>query len=420
MLLNRVTGAFWTLPALGAVLAAALALLAVWLDRALGGTFGLLFAGGPESARAMLAAVASSVLTFAALTFSITVVALQLASSQFSPRVLSSLLQDRWTQTSLAVFVGSFVFSLLVLREVRGGENSFVPGLAVGLALLLGLASIGTLVGFIHHMAQSLRVVTIIDRIHDQTRGAIEAWYADDDRGGGAGRLVPGEGVAVATPGDGVLSWFDRDAIVERAEDQDVTVEVLVAPGSWVCEGQPVLLVRGGENDPDATARLRSFIGLSNERDVKRDPAYGFRQIIDIAERALSPGVNDPTTAVQCLDRVHALLRRLARRDLAVGDTIVDGTVRLRIPVPTWADFLALGCDEARHWGASSLRVHRRLEAMLRDLLDLVDGDRADDVLRQLELLRRRREDVPDGELEAVAAAGDPAERLLGMSAGSR
>ena len=409
MLVERVTQAFWALPAFGAVVAAVVAFVAVGLDRAYGGSAGLLYGGGPDSARAILQTVATSVLTFAGLAFSITIVALQLASSQFSPRVLTSLLRDRWTQSALAIFVGTFVYALLILREVRGGDESFVPGLGVGLVVVLGLVAIGALVGFIQHMAQSLRVVTIIDRIFAQTKKALQAWYPDERSTAPEGRVVDGTRQVVASRGDGVLAWFDRDALVGRAKDQDLTVELMVPAGTWVAEGQELIAVHGTAEPVEAFGGL---IGLGRERETSRDPSYGFRQLVDIAERALSPGVNDPTTAVQCLDRIHSLLRRLATRELAVGDTVVDGVVRLRVPVPDWADYLALACDEVRHWGAGSVRVHRRMESMLRDLREVAPGLRAEAVDAQLELLGRRRDDEVAEEWPAAARAGDPAEWL--------
>ncbi|MGN6576263.1 MAG: DUF2254 domain-containing protein [Nocardioides sp.] len=409
MLVERVTQAFWGLPALGAVLAAVGALVTVRLDRAYGGAGGLLYAGGPDSARAILQTVASSVLTFAGLTFSITIVALQLASSQFSPRVLTSLLRDRWTQGALAVFVGTFVYALLMLRDVRGGDDSFVPGLGVGLSLLLGLAAIGALVGFIQHMAHSLRVVTIIDRIFAQTQKALAAWYPDERSVAPEGRVVGGPRAVVRAQGDGVLAWFHRDELVARAEADDLTVELLVPAGTWVAEGQELLAVHGMAESCESFSGL---VGLGRERETSRDPSYGFRQLVDIAERALSPGVNDPTTAVQCLDRMHSLLRCIATRELAVGDTVVDGVVRLRVPVPDWSDYLGLACDEVRHWGAGSVRVHRRMESMLRDLRGVAPGLRAEAVDAQLERLVRRRDDEVAEEWQAVARSGDPAEWL--------
>ncbi len=241
MLVERVTQAFWGIPALGAVLAAVTAFAAVQLDRAYGGSGGLLYGGGPDSARAILQTVATSVLTFAGLAFSITIVALQLASSQFSPRVLTSLLRDRWTQGALAVFIGTFVYALLILREVRGGDEPFVPGLGVGLVVLLGLVAIGALVGFIQHMAQSLRVGTIIDRIFSETKRTLQAWYPDERSTTEPGRVVDGPGAVVRSQGDGVLAWFDRDGLVSYAEEQDLTVELAVPAGTWVAEGQELL-----------------------------------------------------------------------------------------------------------------------------------------------------------------------------------
>ena len=414
LLLKRLTTAFWAVPAVGALLAAIGALVVVWVDREYGGAFGVLYGGGPDSAREVLGTVASSVLTFAGLTFSITVVALQLASSQFSPRVLNTLLRDRWTQAALAVFVGTFVFSLLMLREVRGGEDTFVPGLGVGVSLLLGLTSIGTLVGFIHHMAQSLRVVTIIDRIHRETRRALDTWYSDDGTEGAAGRRaepVSGRRRTLPAPADGVVAMLTRGAAVRYATEHDCTLELLVPAGTWVVEGQPLLAVHGGD---DAEIDVRSVLGLGRERETATDPPYGFRQLVDIAERALSPGVNDPTTAVQCLDRMHGLLRRIARRDLDVGDTAVDGVVRLRVPVPSWADFLGLACDEIRHWGADSPRVHRRMESMLRDLADVAPRTRVAAVEEQLARLAARRDETVAQEWPWVSAHGDPAEWLGG------
>lgn len=407
LLLNRLTTVFWAIPAAGALAAALLALLTAWLDREYGGPSGVLFGGGPDSARAMLQTVATSVLTFAGLTFSITVVALQLASSQFSPRVLSSLMRDRWTQGALATFVGTFVYSLLMLREVRGGSDSFVPGLGVGISLLLGLTSIGALVGFIHHMAQSLRVVTIIDRIAAETRSALDAWYSDEPRP--RGHVVDGGRRVLRAEGDGVLAWYDRDALVAFGAEHDLTAELLVPSGAWVVEGRPVLALHGAA-EPDLD--LVSVVGLGRERETLRDPSYGFRQLVDIAERALSPGVNDPTTALQCVDRMHALLARIVDRDLEVGDTVVDGVVRLRLPVPAWEDYLALACDEVRHWGADSLRVHRRLEAMLRDLESAAPTGRAEAVRHQLAALEARRVDDVALEWDRFTTHGDPAEAL--------
>ncbi len=415
----RLRAALWFVPACCAVVAAVLAPLLARLDALFGADSGILYAGGPDSARQMLGVVASSVLTFAGLTFSITIVALQLASSQFSPRVLRSFLRDRWTQWAMGVFIGTFVFALLTLREVRGsdaGGGAFVPGLGVTVTLVLGLASIAALMGFIHHIAQSIRVVTVLGQIVGETATALDRWYPDEPRmrtSVGLADPAPGPRRLVASPRTGVLNWYDRDGFVRHATDDDLTIELLPAAGSYVVRGQALLRVTGhGELDE---RRLLSEVGFGAEREIGMDPAFGLRQLVDIAERALSPGVNDPTTAVQCIDRLHGLLRRVATRDLAVGDHVVDGVLRLRVPVAAWGDLVGLASDELRHWGAASPRVLQRLEAMLTDLWALVDEDRRDVLEQQLGLVHARRDELPAGEWAAATGPGDPAERMTAM-----
>lgn len=412
----RLRAAFWLLPATCVLVAGVAAPLVAQIDERYARASGLLFSGGPTSAQQILSVVASSVLTFAGLVFSITIVALQLASTQFSPRVLRSFLRDRHTQLGLGTFVGTYTYALLTLREVRSSDASeglFVPGVGVTVSVVLGLVSVATLMLFIHHMAQSLRVVVVIDRILVETRAALDRLYPDRPRTV-TGQPLPSHAAGtrrvIEARGTGVVAYVDIDDLVGHARDRDLTIELLAGSGSFVIAGQPLLRVTG-EGDLDAR-HLRSLVGFESEREVGEDPAYGFRQLVDIAERAISPAVNDPTTAVQCIDRLHALLRRIATRPLAVGDHIVDGVLRLRMPMPSWADYVALACDELRHWGADAPRIQRRLELMLLDLEGLVDDDRREAVAQQLELLRTsRREHLPTYEWQAIVGPGDPAER---------
>lgn len=413
----RLRAAFWLLPAACVLAATVAASLMSQLDARFSSTGGVLFNGGPDSAQQILGVVATSVLTFAGLVFSITIVALQLASSQFSPRVLRSFLRDRYTQLGLGVFVGTYTFALLTLRQVRGADAGgaiFVPGLGVTVAVALALTSVATLMVFIHHMAQSVRVVVVIDRIVDETVRALDALYPAVPRTTThvLSRRVDGPRRIVDAHSTGVLSYIDVGDLVGYAKHRDVTVELLVEAGSFVIAGQELFRVTGdAELD---VGHLRSLVSFESEREVSQDPAYGFRQLVDIGEKAISPAVNDPTTAVQCIDRLHALLRRIAPRTLAVGDHVVDGVLRLRVPMPSWADYLALTCDELRHWGADAPRIQRRLETMLLDLSGVVGDDRADAVADQLALLRTARQArLPEYEWDAILGPGDPAERPL-------
>ncbi len=404
---ERVVDAFWLLPALCVGAAIVLALGLVRLDEGLqrdGG--GIAFTGGPSSARDLLSAIASSTLTLTGLVFSVTLVVLQLTSSQFSPRVLRGFLHDRRNQLTLGVFTATFVYALVVLRAVRGEEGltgRFVPGIAVSVAFALALLSVAVLVAHIHHITQSIRVVDIIGRITEETEAAIQREYPHDleplplpAEPAGVHRMLPASAV-------GVVTVVERDRLVRLAERSGTQLRLVPRVGDFVPRGAPLLAAWGGELDDDEARRA---VLLERERSVRQDVAFGFRQLVDIAERALSPGVNDPTTAVQCLDQAHHLLRQLAGRPYPSG-VHVDGRgeVRLIIPSPTWADHVALALDEVRHWGAASLQVHRRIRALVLDLFEVVAAERRPPLERQLALLDARLDELPGPERPAARRA---------------
>ncbi len=360
---------FWVLPTVFAVVAG---LLAEGLSRVDSHLFGnetavFLFAGGPEGARALLSAIVSSMISFTALVFSITIVVLQLTSGQFSPRVLRTFLRDRFNQVVLGVFVATFVYAMVVLRSVRGTAqvSPFVPQLAVTTAFGFILASTIVFLVYLNHTAQAIRVATIIGEIAAECRGAIERCHpadADDpppDRPSGPATVV-------GSAGPGVIVRVDTDALAAAAARGGCQVELLRTVGEFVPEGGPLFRVRGGE--PDA-ARLCREVHLAEERTPDDDPGFGLRQLVDIALRALSPGVNDPTTAVQVLDQVHDLLRRLATRQLAGWSGFDrDGRCVLLVPVPRFDEYLDLAVTEVGRWGGEDERIRARVVGMLRDV----------------------------------------------------
>lgn len=370
----RLRDGFWVLPLLCAAIAAGLALSLSAIDDALGTSFTLplLFAGGPEGARALLSAIITSMISFTGLVFSITIVVMQLTSSQFSPRVLRTFLRDRFNQLALGVFVATFVYALFVLRAVRGTAqvDPFVPQLGVTTSFVFVLASVVVFLGYIHHIAQSIRAATIISGIADETRTLIERRFPAD--AGPAPRLplpaAPGRPVNAKKPG--VVQQVDDDALLRLAEKHAVTICLRRAVGEFVPAGAPLFDVHG--EDPPDEQRLFAAVQVSTERSLDRDVGFGLRQLVDIAERALSPGVNDPSTAVQVIDQLHDLLRRLATRQLPPRDrTTDDGRLAVHVPQPDFADYLTLAVTEIAHWGEDSDRVLRRLRVMLDDLRDV-------------------------------------------------
>jgi uncharacterized membrane protein len=386
-----VVSSYWAIPAaiVASGSAGALALLE-WDARLESGGRPLGFTGGPDSARALLSTIATSMLTLTALVFSITVVVLQLASGQFSPRVLRTFLRDQRNQTTLGVFLATFTFALLVLREVRGQDvavDKFVPGVSIAFCFGLVIVSVAFFVQYIHNITVSIRVIEIIDRISTETIDVIERVHPHE----------PSEVLPPVVPGDpptrtvlagsrGVVTSVDMEGLSEIASHGNATLVVVPRTGDFVAVGMPLVAVHGNGSIDDA--QLRNGVTLAKERDIAEDPAFGFRQLVDIAERALSPGINDPTTAAQCLDHLHDLLRRLVDRPLP-GLVTCTGEDRGLVVAPrfTWDDYVALAVDEIAHWGAESIQVRQRTVAMLEDLAANVPPDRVPVLHERLRLL---------------------------------
>lgn len=375
-ILDRLRTGYWLVPTSCAVaaVAAAIGLIAVdrFLDRR--GTPAWTYAGGPQNASDTLSTIASSMITFTGLVFSITLLALQLTSSQFSPRAVRGFLRDRVAQLSLGVFVGTFAYAFAALSAVRVASSSdpgFVPAVTVTGAFLLIALSLLMFVRFIHHMASSIRVESIIGRIAMETRRSIDACYPRDaDRSHSPPPTeAPGTPVRVVVAARaGVLVDVDLEGLAEEAAARGGVARVLHGPGAFVCEGQPLVRLidlAGHQHEVD----WHRFVRLGAERTMLGDDVFGVRQLVDIAERALSPGINDPTTAVQCLDQIHDVLRRLLGRHLPGHRTAGhDGAISAWMPAPTFDDHLRLGLDEIVHWGTGSLQVRRRVAALLDDL----------------------------------------------------
>jgi uncharacterized membrane protein len=334
-----------------------------------------------DSARSFLTALSSSTITLTTLVFSITILVLQLASNQFTPRVLRTFLRDRKTQFALGIFVATFTYSMMVLRDVRGAESAgdpFVPQISITVAFLLVFVTLVTFVAYIHHVANSIRVSSIVDSIGDETRALMATIYDHDVSIPPPKPLPAGEPIAVIrSPKQGIVTALDRDGLVEEAQRVDCVFTFLPHVGDFVPSGGPLIEVRG-RGAPDARVVL-DRIGLEDDRTMDQDPAFGFRQLVDIGERALSPAVNDPTTAVEVINQLHDLLRRLASRPFPTGQRLdEEGELRLVFPVVSWEGYVHLAVDEIMFYGATSIEVARRLRAMLEDLRSVCTGERRD------------------------------------------
>ena len=398
---QKARSSFWLVPALCVVGAVILALVVVQVDQFLGDfKTAFLFPGPPEGARSLLGAIISAMISFTGLVFSITVVVLSLTSGQFSPRVLRGFLRDRVIQWSLGIFVATFVFAMTVDREVLGtdGHNAFVPRIAVTLSFVLVIGSVGLFILYIDHVANMIRVSNIITKVADESTSLLEKNYpVDADPERGASALGPVRQV-IGSPRRGVVVSIDSGAMVRRAHDAGVLLAVVPRVGDFLPLHADLVRVHGGRLDAEQEKGVTRAVALDTERSSEQDLAFGMRQLVDVAEKALSPGINDPTTAAQAIDVLHDLLRRLAVRSLPVGRfTDSDGQVRLTIPQYSFGDLLDVAMAEIWHYGKDGTQVPERLLGTLQDLESVALDEHLPAVRRWLTTVRAGQPDTGTG-----------------------
>ncbi len=342
--------------------------------------------GTPEAAMEILATVALSMVSLTALVLTITMVVVQLAMGQFSPRIVQRILRDKPSKLAIGLFVATFVHAILALREVKvdGDSPGQVPGIAVLTAFLLVLASIAVLVIYVEHLGQSLRVSALIELVGSETRTLIARVYPDE----GLDVHAPSEPAVVLARESGVITVIGHELLVEEARRADCRLELVPALGEFIPAGAPLFRVHGNAHDLDEE-RLHDALILKLERTLDEDVAYGVRLLVDIAQRSLAESqLQDPTTAVQAIDRLHDLLRHLVRRPFPDGRHRDEaGVVRLTVPSMSWEAYVHLAFDEIRLAGAGSPQVTRRLQDALLDLKAVAPPERVAILEDRLELL---------------------------------
>lgn len=323
---------YWFVPALLAMAALALAGATVSLDRLLHEEFvnglGWAYGGGPDGAQAVLSTIAGSMITVAGVVFSLTMVTLSLASSQFGPRLLRNFMRDAVNQVVLGTFVATFLFCLVVLRTVSSVEREeFVPHISVSVAVLLSVASIGVLIYFIHHVSASIQVSHVIRAASDELSAAIDRLFpADVGEPSESGAAAVAEqmpkdfaeqGQIVRGRNDGYVQAIDAGQLLEVASEADLVLRLVCAPGQYCIRSTPLVeACPAARVDDRVAARIDAAFVLGRQRTPTQDVTFAASQITEIAVRALSPGINDPFTAVMCIDALTSALRQLLDRRL--------------------------------------------------------------------------------------------------------
>ncbi|MFL1492086.1 DUF2254 domain-containing protein [Pseudomonas antarctica] len=343
----RLRSSLWFVPATMTSLAVALALCAVALDRTLTNDWlqllGLSYSGGAEGASLLLGTVAGSMIAIAGTVFSMTLVALSLASSQLGPRLLRNFMRDTANQVVLGTFVATFLYCLIVLRTIRrADEVAFVPHLSISIGVLLAIVSVGVLIYFIHHISVSIQADQVVARVGQELNDGIDRLFP-----GGLGNLgpeassVPNEvylsaefardAYTVAAPQDGYLQMIDADALMALASKEDLLLRLERRPGHYLAKGRAMVMVWPKDRVTKALAgKLNAAFVLGNQRSAVQDVEFSLQQLVEIALRALSPGINDPFTAIACVDRLESALCSLARREMPCPYRF-DGRGQLRL-----------------------------------------------------------------------------------------
>jgi uncharacterized membrane protein len=383
---HRLKTSLWFIPVLCVLGGVALSFGTIAIDRASGGIVPTSFTGDPNAALAILSTVAASMVSLTALVLTVTMVVVQLAMGQFSPRSVRPFLHDRPSQIAIGVFVGTFAHAMLAMREVRSfaGAGS-VPGITIVTSFVLILVSIAVLVAYVHHIGHSLKVDSIIRAVGNETRGVMDKLYPPD--GAAPSSSGAGDGV-IGVDRAGVIFRIDHDEVVEAAREARCTLELAAGVGDFVPEGAPLFRVRGDSRRLDER-RLRRAVAIGRERTMDQDAAFGIQTLVDVAERSLTDSFNDATTAEQAVDRIHDCLRQLATRPFPSGRyQDRDGELRLVVPVLDWEGFVSLAFDRLLFVAAGTPPVLQRARLALEDIASVAPPERLPPLKARLSAVR--------------------------------
>ncbi len=346
-----------------------------------------------QAAMAIFSSVASGMLALTGIVFSLAFVMVQFNATAYSPRLVVFMARDRLVFHAIGTFTATFLYALMALAWVGRRNSQSVPLLTTFFVVFLLIASVIMLTRLVQRLAQ-LKITTVLAYVGKMGRRVIAemypAWRLESEPEfaffSHSGPQLPPVSQTLYHIGlPRAIASFNLDALLELAVQANAVIEMTEAVGETAVEGLPLLRVRGALV-PLSDAKLRKAVRLATEPTFEQDPKHALRLLVDISIRALSPAINDPTTAVQALDYIEDLLRALAQRRLDIGSRRdAAGNLRVVYPVPTWEDFLTLALDEIRAYGAHSIPVMRRMRALLRDIQPQLPAERRASVQIYLE-----------------------------------
>lgn len=381
----------WVVP----IIAIPFAMFATRLAHGLDGRLQWSFLGfGVKGAEALLQATVTATLSFLVFTFGSLLVALQVASGQLTPRIIATtLLRNNLVRYTVGLFIFTFLFALGVQNRIE----TQVYQLPLFVAAVLALLCFAAFLFLIDYAARLLRPISILTQVGNNGLQVIESVYPDLSLGPGVGSNAPNRRQKLGRPDNiifhkgssGIILAANLQALGIAAARADVIIELAPQVGDFVAVDEPLFKLYGGTGEINE-AELRTAIAFGSERTMEQDPTFAFRIVVDIALKALSAAINDPTTAVLAIDQLHRMLRSVGRRNLRT-DEIRDASGKLRVifRTPNWEDFIHLAFSEIRACGANNMQIVRRLRSMIENLAETLPSHRLGELRQQLSLLDR-------------------------------
>lgn len=407
----------WFVPSLMTLAAVFLAFIMLGLDQWLAlhaWSESHFLLAGPAGAREVLSTIAGSVITVTGVTFSITIVALTLASSQFGPRLLRNFMKDKGNQVVLGAFISTFIYCLIVLRAVNTeGDTGFTPELSLTLAVLLVLADVFILIYFIHHISTSIQADHVIKDVYAELEMNIGRIFQEElgqeagahNQPHAAQDPDPAERDApcrreIASAATGYVQAIDYDTLLEIAREHDCLIRLRTRAGRFATAGDHIATAAGGTAfDRDFDQQVTASLIVGSVRTPEQDPEYAIRQLVEVAVRSLSPGINDPFTTIACIDRLGAALCLLANKSFPSPQRFdKEGHLKIIMDVTTFAGMTNAAFDQIRQYGRSSVSVTiRLLEALTNIAWHARLPAQRQAVVRQAEMiLRASQEFLPE------------------------
>lgn len=372
-----------------------------------------LFGAGAEGARTLMSTIASSMISIAATVFSITVVALSLAAGQLGPRLLRTFMRDRGTQLSLGIFIATFAYAIVVLGVISTGDltGSFVPKISVNFGVFLALVSLAVMIYFIHHVAKAIQAPEVVAVVGKELNQALSVRFPDPHQGTAASesapytkllKQLPSEEnyMSVTTAASGYVQFIDTRSLMDIATQTNVIIRLDCRPGQHLIDGARIASISPHNHATDEVRdHVRGVFTMGNVRTPAQDVLFLVNQLVEIAQRALSPGINDPVTATTCIDQLGTALGRVAVCQMPKPlQADKEGQLRLIFAQPdTFKLYLDAAFDPIRGFSRSSMQVSLCLSSLLGQLAQVVNSqEQRVALLAQAQMIQRSARDIPE------------------------